>query len=219
MILTPISATDLPGLIERFDRALEGCHPAQAIFRRIADSRHATGKTIEERHADGVALCHAFGMPTIFEEPQQAFSWDGHSVRVLSEPAVLIHEVAHYQVCAPSRRFTYDFGLGAGPESGRAEEADAAMALHGVERDVEEGLSSLLGIIWEAELGHPAIEAYLEQNWFEGADRRENREHFCKMTAMLLENGMIDEDGHPLMTLRITEDAEFFGWDKAEQAA
>ncbi|MBY0430504.1 MAG: hypothetical protein K2Q10_04850, partial [Rhodospirillales bacterium] len=129
---------------------------------------------------------------------------------VISEPSVIIHEVAHFQVAAPSRRPLYDFGLGAGPESGRRGDADAVQQLHGVERDIEEGLASLLGILWEAELGHPAILAYLEQNWMEGGDRRENREHFLKMVEMLRAMHLLDAEGRPTRNLRISEDNEFF---------
>jgi hypothetical protein len=29
----------------------------------------------------------------------------------------------------------------------------------------------LLGILWEAELGQPALASFLDQNWLEGLDR------------------------------------------------
>lgn len=213
MILTPIDTHDLPGVLDRMARSLEGEHPAHAVFVRIATSLPpgfdpAEGE--DARRADAVALARAFDIATIDEPPQAAFSWDGEAIRTVSEPSVVIHEVAHYQLAAPDRRGLYDFGLGAGPESGRIDEANAVQRLDGVKRDVEEGLTSLLGIIWEAELGHPALLAFLEQNWCEGVDRRENREHFLKMVGLLIANGLLDDDGRPLYALRTSDDETFF---------
>ena len=60
----------------------------------------------------------------------------------------MIHEIAHWQLCAPERRPLYDFGLGAGPESGRVEEADRVMALAGGASKTEAIAGALkLGII------------------------------------------------------------------------
>lgn len=210
MILTPIPAENLPALFDRLEASLAGMEPALSIFRRIA--RGCEIRVIDEarQHAQGVALAGEFGIPVIDEAPQDAFSWDGQAIRTRSEPSVLIHEVAHYQLSAPDRRFLPDFGLGAGPETGRIAQADAAQKIGGVERDIEEGLCSLLGIIWEAELGHPALPAFMEQNWLEGEDRPMNREHFLKMVGLLTDHGFLDGEGRPLYTLRITGDDDFF---------
>ncbi|WP_142850054.1 hypothetical protein [Telmatospirillum sp. J64-1] len=211
MILTPISTNELPLLIARFQATLGGIEPAASIFARIAGTVGLEQESSEaQRHAEAVELCRRFGLPMVDEEPAQAYSWDGKAVRIRTEPSVLIHEVAHYQLAAPGRRSLPDFGLGAGPESGLIEEANACQRLDGVERDIEEALSSLLGILWEAELGHPAILAYMEQNWFEGGDRPENRTHFLRMVALLQALGLIDEDGRPLTALRDIDDHDFF---------
>ena len=213
MILTPIPASDLPQILAEFQACLPEGSLAAMIFARIAATHpHAPPATTEPaRHRDAVTLCHAFGLPTIDEPPQAAFSWDGHAIRVAESVAsVVIHEVTHYQLCAPSRRSLPDFGLGAGPESGRKAEADAARCLPGARRDVEEGLCSLLGILWEAELGHPAILAFLEQNWLEGQTNPLNRDHFLKMVHLLAVHGFIDADGNPTKLLREMDDERFF---------
>lgn len=213
MILTPIPTADLPGVLARFQAGLPAGSLAATLFARIAATlpHDNPAETEPARHRDAVALCDAFGLETIDEPPQAAFSWDGRAIRVAdSEASVVIHEVAHYQVCAPARRPLFDFGLGAGPESGRKQQADAALCLPGARRDLEEGLASLLGILWEAELGHPAILAFLEQNWLEGRDSRLNREHFLKMTRLLAEHGFIDGDGRPTKALREMDDVGFF---------
>ena len=209
MILTPIPPHVLPDHIERLAQAVSDHPLAARVVRRIAGSM--AGQTFDQaaaaaRHAQAVALCQAFGLTTIDEAPQQAFSWDGRAVRTRSEPDVLIHELAHWQVCAPARRSLPDFGLGAGPETGRRDEAEAAQRLFGIERDVEEGMCSLLGILWEAELGQPALLAWLEQNWMEGVDRRENRGHLLKMIALLNVYGLLDQDGRPTWAARSTGD-------------
>jgi hypothetical protein len=203
MILTPIAPHALDLVIAAFERALEGAPLETAVFRRIAGSRAAEGGPETLWHADAVALADRFGMQPLAEAPQQAFSWDGARVRTESEPAVLIHEVAHYQLAAPDRRFLPDFGLGAGPETGRIELADAARAADDQTRETEEAMASLLGILWEVELGQPAILAFQEQNWLEGAGRPGTAEFFRRILGRLADAGLIDEDGRPRYAVRI----------------
>ena len=38
-------------------------------------------------------------------------------------------------------------------------------------RAADEAAASLLGILWEARLGQPALASFLDQNWLEGLDR------------------------------------------------
>lgn len=216
MILTPISIAELPGLLSRFAANLSGDGVAADVFRRIADTLNAVqdpSLTLSDdlgHHAQAVALCHRFALGTIDESPKAAFTWDGSAVRVGCEPSVVIHEVAHFQCAAPARRSVYDFGLGAGPETGRRAEADAVASVFGLERDQEEIAASLLGILWEVELGQPAILAFLEQNWLEGGDGPTNRAHFLRTLATLHHHGLVDESGRPTENLRQAEDHEKF---------
>lgn len=213
MILTPITIDDLPLLLSRFDSSLAGWDLAQTVFRRIAASLDlVAGGDLSLSEDPGyqrqaVELCHRFHMLTIDESPRAGFTWDGRAVRVGCEPSVIIHEVGHLQCASPDRRAVYDFGLGAGPETGRRAEADAAATIFGVERDQEEALASLLGILWEASLGQPAILAFIEQNWLEGGDRPENRAHFLKNLRILRHHGLIDATGLPTERLREEDSA------------
>ncbi|PKU26532.1 hypothetical protein [Telmatospirillum siberiense] len=208
MILTPITIDDLPALLHRFEHSLAGEDLARTVFRRIAaslDLVESDALSLSEdprHHRQAVALCHRFHMETIDETPRAGFTWDGQAVRAGCEPSVIIHEVGHLQCASPDRRSVYDFGLGAGPETGRRAEADAAATVFGVERDQEEALASLQGILWEAALDQPAILAFIEQNWLEGGDRPENRAHFLKNLRILRHHGLIDEDGLPTERLR-----------------
>jgi hypothetical protein len=204
MILTPIAPHALDLVLAAFERALDGAPLETAVFRRIAASRAAEGDPADRWHADAVALADRFAMRPLAEAPQQAFSWDGARVRTESEPAVLVHEVAHYQIAAPARRFLPDFGLGAGPETGLTDIADAARAADAQTRETEEAMASLLGILWEVELGQPAILAFQEQNWLEGAGRPGTADFFHATLGRLGDIGLIDPDGRPTYAVRIS---------------
>jgi hypothetical protein len=203
MILTPIAPHALDLVLAAFDRALGGAPLETAVFRRIAASRASEGGPDGRWHDDAVALADRFAMRPLAEAPQQGFSWDGARVRTESEPAVLVHEVAHYQIAAPARRFLPDFGLGAGPETGLIDIADAARAADAQTRETEEAMASLLGILWEVELGQPAILAFQEQNWLEGAGRPGTADFFRATLGRLSDIGLIDQDGRPTYAVRI----------------
>jgi len=204
MILTPIDTSDLPAVLERFEQQLSGRPLALAALAHIARSIPPDGDLgdPEVQRSQAVDLAAKLGIETLDEDPAAAFSWDGRFIRTRSEPSVVIHEVAHWQLCAPERRPLYDFGLGAGPETGRIEEANLVTALSEEERQDEEGLTSLLGILWEAELGQPALLAFLEQNWLEGYDRPATALHFDWMLTRLRDGGFIDDDARPLTVAR-----------------
>jgi elongation factor P hydroxylase len=214
MILSPIDRPALSGLLLDFSRAVADVPLASAVLRRIAlvmpEGDYLSLSTDPRHHAQAVDLCTAFGLATIDIDPKAYFTWDGKAVATGMEPSVIIHEVGHYQCAAPSRRRLPDFGLGAGPETGRRAEANAVQTVFGVEADIEEGLASLLGILWEAALGQPALLAFVEQNWLEGGASPHNRNHFVKMVDRLAKLRLIDASGHPTHALRHQEDAEFF---------
>jgi len=213
-MLTPIDHDTLRPLLPEFRAALGDDALAVKVFDRITavipDGDLMTLSTDPRHHADAVELCRQFGFGILDVDPKTYFTWDGANVAIRMEPSVLIHEVAHYQLAAPARRTVLDFGLGCGPESGKREEADAVQTLFCPERDVEEALCSLLGILWEAELGQPAILAFLEQNWMEGGAKPQNVAHFRKIVRWLREMELIDDDGHPTRNLRTEGDDTFF---------
>ncbi|OAN62645.1 hypothetical protein [Magnetospirillum moscoviense] len=214
MILTPIDHDALAPLLPAFRAALADLPLAAKVFDRVTalipEGSLMTLSTDSTHHADAVELCRRFGFGILDVDPKSWFTWDGTNVAIQMEPSVLIHEVAHYQCASPERRAVLDFGLGCGPESGKRPEADAVQTLFCPERDVEEALCSLLGILWEAELGQPAVLAFLEQNWMEGGTSLHNVAHFKKIVRWLDQMGLIDEDGRPTMGLRTEADDTFF---------
>ena len=199
MIMSPIDADALETVLADFAARLAGKPRAAAAFARIAATWPVAPGSVDtpQQRADAARLAQAFGIGTLDEEPQRAFSWDGKVIRWRTEASVTIHEVAHWQLCAPERRSLPDFGLGAGPESGLKEVADAALAVNAEAREHEEVLTSLLGILWEAELGQPAILAFLEQNWLEGPERPSTVTFFVDRLEELHHLGLIDAEGRP----------------------
>ena len=67
-------------------------------------------------------------------------------------------------------------------------------------------MASLLGILWEIELGQPGIQAFQEQNWLEGAGRPSAAAFLVERLDRLAADGLIDSDGRPLEIVRITPD-------------
>jgi hypothetical protein len=88
-----------------------------------------------------------------------------------TEAYVILHEIAHFALAPPERRGLVDFGLGPGPDTVDRHAAECAAALSSLAREEDEAAASLLGIVWEAELGQPALASFLDQNWLEGLDR------------------------------------------------
>lgn len=210
MMLTPIDADRLPQLLAHLADGL-GEGAARRVLGRIAragGAERAQGALAGSHHRAALGVLARLGMAARPGSPQQDFSWDGRAVRADTEAYVLLHEAAHYQLAAPGRRQRIDFGLGPGPETGNRAAAAAAACLFGLAVEHEEAMASLLGILWEAELGHPALASFLDQNWLEGAERPGTADHFRGTLAALREGGFITRSGRPLPTLRAQPDQD-----------
>jgi hypothetical protein len=212
MILTPIDRHRLPAMLELFQAGLrDGI--ARAVFRRIADpaqADRAAGSAASAHHDAALGLLAGLGMTLRPGSPREDFSWDGAAARSDTEAYVLLHEAAHFQLAAPARRHRIDFGLGPGPETGKRDAAAAAASLFGLAREREEAMASLLGILWEVELGQPALASFLDQNWLEGAGRDGTTAHFCSVLAALAGGGFLTAEGRPTRALREAEDENWY---------
>lgn len=203
MILTPIPHDCLPQVLAAFRAGLAMSCPEEpavlAAFDRIAATRElmAAGADLPEHRLAAVTLCRRAGLPLRAATPATGFSWDGRAVSTETEASVLIHEVAHWLIAPESRRTLPDFGLGAGPETGRRTDADAARVVDPETEQREESLASLLGILWEAALDQPAILSFMEQNWLEGYDRPAAWRHFSERLGELRQRGLVDAHGRP----------------------
>jgi len=210
MILTPLADDRFSIVLAHFVESLP-TDQARAVFARIAkggDANRSTTEKAVKNHTDAIELITQFNVGLKPGAPQLDVSWDGCVLRSETEAYVLIHEVAHFQLAAPARRRLVDFGLGPGPETGDRARAAQAQTLFGLPREREEAMASLLGILWEVELGHPALASLLDQNWLEGAGRSGTAAHFTGILAVLESGGFIDSAGRPQMRLRQHADAE-----------
>jgi hypothetical protein len=201
MILTPIPAALLPEALRTVADGL--ARPARVGFGRIAATRseRAPAPLLQRHLREALDLARAFGMGVISGAPADGFHWDGTALRAESEPYVLLHEVAHFQLARPKCRRLPEFGLGPGPDTLRRSEAEAAQSVFGLEREAEEAAASLLGILWEAALGHPALASFLDQNWLEGWRRGAAAAHFNVVFSRLLAAGFVGADGRPTRLL------------------
>jgi hypothetical protein len=172
MILTPIPRERLDGALDRFAAQLDD-PAARAAFARIraTTAERAEGAAAETHRQQALALARDCGMRVHPAGTRSAFNWDGTALDGDTEAYVILHEAAHFVLAPPERRILVDFGLGAGPDTIDRSAADRAARLPILERERDEAAASLLGILWEAALGHPALASFLDQNWLEGLER------------------------------------------------
>jgi hypothetical protein len=191
MILTPIPRDALGAALDRFDRGLGAALP-RAAFRMIRATApdRAAGATAEEHRRAALALARSYGMPIRPPELPCLFNWDGTALNGAGEAYVILHEIAHFQLASPERRCLVEFGLGPGPDTRDRAAAERAAILSPLARDEDETAASLLGILWEAWLAHPALASFLDQNWLEGLERSAVA-HFTTVLARLEHRGLL----------------------------
>jgi hypothetical protein len=127
------------------------------------------------------------------------FNWDGVALHAATEAYVILHEAAHFALAPPERRGFVEFGLGPGPDTLDRAAAERAATLPPLEREADEAAASLLGIVWEAALGQPALASFLDQNWLEGLDRSAPA-HFAAVLERLRCRGMLSAEGVPAVS-------------------
>jgi hypothetical protein len=201
MILTPIPPEALQATLDRF-MGLITDRFAQAVFRRIrATSPHrAAGAEAEQHRLTALSIARTFGLAIHPEGMPRRFNWDGVALLGATEAYVILHEVAHFVLAPPERRGLIEFGLGPGPDTLDRVAAERAATVLPLEREADEAAASLLGIIWEARLGQPALASFLDQNWLEGLDRSAP-EHFTAVLETLRRRGMLSAVGMPVASI------------------
>jgi hypothetical protein len=172
MILTPISRDALPAMLNRFAARLDEAAAREAFARiRATSADRAAGMLAETHRRQALAVARACGMAAHPPGTSCRFNWDGEALDGDTEAYVILHEAAHFVLAPPERRHFVDFGLGPGPDTRDRAAAEIAAVLPLAERADDEAAASLLGILWEAALGQPALASFLDQNWLEGLDR------------------------------------------------
>ena len=198
MILTPIPRDRLGAALDRFAARLDdsAARAAFAPIRATAPDR-ATGAAAERHRRQALAVARHFGVPVHPPGTRPGFNWDGTALDGATEAYVILHEVAHFVLAPPERRRLIDFGLGPGPDTRERTAAEQAAVVPLIERESDEAEASLLGILWEAALGQPALASFLDQNWLEGLERTAAA-HFSDVFASLQRRGL-SETALPLV--------------------
>jgi hypothetical protein len=190
LILTAIAPGRLDDALDRFAGGLAtgDARAAFALIRASSPERAEEGKA--ERHRlQALELARAQGLAVHPEGTACAYNWDGVALDGAVEAYVILHEVAHYRLASPERRALIDFGLGPGPDTRDRAGAERAATVAALDREADEAAASLLGILWEAELGQPALASFLDQNWLEGLERSATA-HFSAVVARLAALGL-----------------------------
>lgn len=192
MILTPIRRDHLDAALDRFAAQLVD-PDARAAFARIraTAAERAQGAVAETHRQAALALARRCSMAIHPAGARSAFNWDGTALDGATEAYVILHEAAHFVLAPPERRRLVDFGLGPGPDTADRAAAERAAILPILERDADEAAASLLGILWEAALGQPALASFLDQNWLEGLDRSA-APHFTAVFQRLRRLGVVE---------------------------
>lgn len=197
MILTPIPRDALPAALDRFAEGLREplARAAFAEIRATAADR-AVGAAAERHRLAALDFARRCGMAVHPAASECRFNWDGAALDGDTEAYVILHEAAHFALAPPERRRLPDFGLGPGPDTRDRAAAEQAAVLAPLARDEDESAASLLGIMWEARLGQPALASFLDQNWLEGLDRSAAA-FFTSVLAGLRRQGMLALDPRP----------------------
>jgi hypothetical protein len=192
MILTPIPRAQIGAALDRFAAQLRDAE-AHAAFARIraTSCERASGDVAERHREQALKLADHFDVPVHPLGTRPGFNWDGAALDADTEAYVILHEIAHFVLAPPERRRLVDFGLGAGPDTRERAAAEAAAVAPFLEREADEAEASLLGILWEAALGQPALASFLDQNWLEGLERSAAL-HFTEVFARLQCRGFTD---------------------------
>jgi len=192
MILSAIPRDQLDKALARFMAKLVDPF-SREVFRRIraTSADRAVGAAAERDRQTALSLAHSLGMAVYPEGAECAFNWDGRALDGATEAYVILHEAAHFVLAPSERRRLVDFGLGPGPDTRDREAAARAAVLAPLAREGDEAAASLLGIIWEAKLGQPALASFLDQNWLEGLERSAHS-HFAAVVGKLRRRGLLD---------------------------
>ena len=201
MILTPILREALAGVLERF---AAGLHEPQAVslfeeIRATAPERAAAPEA-EKHRLTALDFARHCGIAVHPAGTECRFNWDGTALNGDTEAYVILHEIAHFVLAPRERRQLVDFGLGPGPDTLDREVAERAAVLTPLACDEDEAAASLLGIVWEARLGQPALASFLDQNWLEGL-ARSAAAHFTRVIEGLRDRGLLAFDPRRVLAL------------------
>jgi hypothetical protein len=190
LILTLIPAAELDDALARFAAGLKSAEARGALaLIRATSAERAIGTEAERHRRQALDVARRHGMAVHPSGTVCGYNWDGAALDGDTEAYVTLHEVAHFLLAPPERRTLPDFGAGPGPDTRDRAGAERATVMPLPEREADEAMASLLGILWETELGQPALASFLDQNWLEGLERSAAA-HFTAVLGQLIDKGL-----------------------------
>lgn len=126
-------------------------------------------KAIQKEKA--LKLMSKLNIPYSLEKPStdknDGYVWNGQNFKLgaTKTSSNIVHEVAHYLV-TPDKNLP-EYGLGTAPDGDKS--IDSVKVEN---RQSEEELASVLGILIEYNLGLPAKETFLEHSWHESGSEK-----------------------------------------------
>jgi hypothetical protein len=214
MILTPIPREHLADILDRFMAGLSD-KLSRDVFAQIraTSPERAAGAEAERHRHEALSVARTSGMAIHPGENSCPFNWDGAALNGTTEAYVILHEVAHFVLASPERRGLIEFGLGPGPDTLDRAAAERAAVVPLLAREQDEAAASLLGILWEAALGQPALASFLDQNWLEGLDRSAAA-HFTSVVEALRRRDLLSLEQVPAASTAPTGGREPRCWSQ-----
>lgn len=201
MMLSKIDPSEIGAILSAIQKSLIATPGPNHAFNRIANTLRLTPE-LKYNQPDyifsAISLAHSLGIKTLDIKPEDYFSWDGNFISTQTDTASILHEIAHWQITPYERRRIPDFGLGSGPDTGMKSYSDRFRCVGVDEQIMEESMASLLGILWEEQLGLAAVISFCKQNWLELHYRQSAAEYFISIFNKLQKRGLVDFWGIPI---------------------
>lgn len=114
------------------------------------------------------------------------------AIDILSTTDIVLHELAHFQIATPKRRLKYNFGLGfiGGNKSTKKWQWN------------EESLASILGILWEWNLGLNYLDTLKYHQWYDEEYDLDLSIDINRVLKKLYKMNLITKQGECLISCR-----------------
>ena len=151
------------------------------------------------------AILDILPIPYVFVRPTEgkftdSYTWDGSTLTLSKKITVsnVLHELAHYQIASAARRKLPEYGLGLSPESVRR----VVPTVKHNASEKEERVASILGIIWERNLGFDFRKTLHNHVWIDYRGNEIDEHDMDESLLTLYKYKLIDENGNPKLRLR-----------------
>lgn len=173
------------------------------VWKQLKRKRNPTHEALTPQHRKVLKVLKAIGMPFTLEKDVSAsgYGWDGSLAYFKGfKVGDAMHDMAHYQCSSTRLRKLPEFGLGSGFCTEDYDGADSNHRRNEEKTQLEEEYASLLGILWERELGYNFAATLDLHSWPTG---RNSKKNFFKIMRGLSKRGLIDENARPTTKLNV----------------